>query len=366
MIPIYIPYIEKYKKSAINAIESNWISNYGINVTNSEEKIKHILGIKYCILMNNGTSATHSLFIALKYKYPTINKIYIPNNVFIAAWNCALMEYNKEQLEVMKINSDTLNIETNHKYISSLDKNSCVLIVHNLGNIINVPRLKRIRPDLIFIEDNCEGLFGKYENEFSGCSKSSLCSSVSFYANKSLTTGEGGAFFTNDKELYEHMKSTYSHGMTTERYIHDRLAYNYRMTNVQAGFLYEQLNDIEHILTLKKILFNNYDIFLEDLIKENKIIKIKSEENTENARWLYCIIIDNLDFKNLENYMNKKLIQIRPFFYDIRKHKHLEDIKVNYDEYNVFKNGCMLPSYPGLEIEKQEYICNCLKEYIYF
>ena len=96
------------------------------------------------------------------------------------------MEYKEEQLEIMKINPDTLNIDTNEDYINTLDKNSCVLIVHNLGNIINVPRLKRIRPDLIFIEDNCEGLFGKYEEEYSGCSKYSLCSAVSFYANKNF------------------------------------------------------------------------------------------------------------------------------------------------------------------------------------
>ena len=48
------------------------------------------------------------------------------------------------------------------------------------------------------------------------------------------------------------MRSTYSHGMTKERYIHDRLAYNYRMTNIQAGFLYDQLDDLQHILSLKK------------------------------------------------------------------------------------------------------------------
>lgn len=364
MIPIYIPYLKKYTKSAINAIESNWISNYGINVKNAEEKLKKLLNVKYCILMNNGTSATHSLFIVLKYKYPDIKKIYVPNNVFIAAWNCALMEYNKEQLEVMKINSETLNIETNEEYIKSLEKDSCVLIVHNLGNIVNVPRLKRLRPDLIFVEDNCEGLFGKYENEYSGCSKSSLCSAVSFYANKSLTTGEGGAFFTNNEDVYEYMKSTYSHGMTKERYIHDRLAYNYRMTNIQAGFLYDQLNDIGHILSLKQQVFNNYDNFFKQQLLSRKIIKIKKEKNTINSNWMYCIIIDNLKFKDFENYMNEKLIQIRPFFYDIRKHKHLKDIKCDYQECDVIKKGIMLPSYPGLELEKQEYISNCIKEYI--
>ena len=218
MLPIYTPYLNKYKKSAINAIESGWISNYGVNVKNAEKKLKYIFGIKYCILMNNGTAATHCLFIALKHKYPNINKIYIPNNVFIAPWNCALMEYKSIQLEVMKTNENTLNINTDEEYIKSLDKNSCILIVHNLGNIINVPRLKRLRPDIIFIEDNCEGIFGKYENIYSGTSNGTLCSAVSFYANKTLTTGEGGAFFTNDIEIYKHIKSTYSHGMTHERY----------------------------------------------------------------------------------------------------------------------------------------------------
>jgi len=364
MIPIYIPYINKYKKSAIKAIEDNWISNYGINVKNSEEKIKEILNVKYAILMNIGTAATHCLFLSLKFKYPKINKIYVPNNVFIAPWNCALMEYTKEQLSVMRINEETLNIDTNEEYIKSLDKNSCILIVHNLGNIINVPRLKRIRPDIIFIEDNCEGLFGKYENIYSGISDATLCSAVSFYANKTLTTGEGGAFFTNDYKVYKYIKSIYNHGMSKERYIHENLAYNYRMTNIQAGFLYDQLNDLKHILELKQNIFNNYDKLLIKYIKNNKIIKIKTENNTISAIWMYCIIINDLNFKDFEIYMNEKLIQIRPFFYDIRKHSHLKDIKVDYKECNITNYGVMLPSYPELEYEKQIYICNCINEYL--
>ena len=154
MIPIYKPYINKYKKSALDAIHTEWISNYGIYVENSESKLKNIFNIKHCILMNNGTASTHCLFLSVKYLYPNIKKIYVPNNVFIAPINCALMEYDKSKLEVMKINRNTLNIDVSEKYFKELDTNSCVLIVHNLGNIVNVPRLKKIRPDLIFIEDN--------------------------------------------------------------------------------------------------------------------------------------------------------------------------------------------------------------------
>jgi perosamine synthetase len=362
MIPIYIPYLNKYKNSAMEAINTNWISNYGIYIKNSEELFKKILNVKHCILMNNGTAATHSLLLALKFMYSDIKKIYVPNNVFIAAWNCVLMEYDKSMIETMKMDPTTLNIDTSEEYIKSLDRNACVFVVHNLGNIVNVPRLKRLRPDIIFIEDNCEGMFGKHEDIYSGVSIDSLCSSCSFYGNKTLTTGEGGAFFTNNTKVYEYIKSIYSHGMTTERYIHNKLAYNYRMTNIQAGFLYDQLNDLDHILTLKENLFKNYDKLLEKALKEGKIIKLESEENTIGATWMYCIVIPRLDFKSLEEYMNNKMIQIRPFFYDIRRHDHLKDIKVDYPE--MTNSGIMLPSYPGLKQEQQEYIVNYLNEYI--
>ena len=72
--------------------------------------------------MNNGTAATHCLFLALKYKYPKIKKIYIPNNVFIAPWNCVLNDYEKNNLEVMKIDYNTLNMDTQEDYIKSFEK----------------------------------------------------------------------------------------------------------------------------------------------------------------------------------------------------------------------------------------------------
>jgi perosamine synthetase len=362
MIPIYKPYLKKYKKSAIESIESEWISNYGIYINLAAEKLCSILGVKYCVLMNNGTSATQCLYKAIKYKYPRIKKIYLPNNVFVAPWNCALMEYEEKSIEIMKTDPNTLNIDVSEDYIKSLEKDSCIVIVHNLGNIINVPRLKRIRPDIIFVEDNCEGLFGKYENKYSGTE--SLCSAVSFYANKSITTGEGGAFFTNDLDLYKYIKNIYSHGMTDIRYIHNNIGYNFRMTNIQAALLYDQLNDIDTILNMKKKIFNNYDSLLEKYIKNNKIIKLKNEPETEMANWMYCIIIPNLDFNNFEKFMSYNNIQIRPFFYDVHSHEHLTKLKKNDNIEHITKCGVMLPSYPELTLEEQKYIINSISEYL--
>lgn len=364
---IYEPNIEKYTKSAIEAIKDGWISNHGKFVEIANNKLKEITKGKFSILMSNGTCATHCLFLALKYKYPNINTIYVPNNCYVAAWNALLMEYKIEQLNVMSMNMETWNINTNEKYILSLDKNSALLIVHNLGNIINVPRLKKIRPDLIFLEDNCEGMFGKYENCYSGMSDSSLCSSCSFYGNKIITTGEGGAFFTQDEDIYNYIKCVYSQGMSKTKYLHNVHAYNYRMTNIQAGFLYDQLNDIETILENKYKIFKNYDQLLNTLVKLGKVKLIKHEENTIYSPWIYALrIVDNTKtIEETTQFFKDNNIDIRPFFYPINAHNHLKCIK-NNDEasYLLNKEIIMIPSSPTITYQEQKQVINVIYQFI--
>lgn len=365
MIPIYKPYLHKYTRSATSALQEEWISNHGIYIELATNKLKSVLGVNYVVLMNNGTSATHCLFKALKYKYPEITKIYVPNNVFISPINCALLEYDKECIEIMKIDENTLNIDTPEEYIMSLERGSAVVIVHNVSSIVNVPRLQRLRPDIVFIEDNCEGLFGKYEDAYTGTT--SLCSAVSFYGNKNLTTGEGGAFFTNDIDIYKYIKTFHSHGMSETRYIHNMLGTNYRMTNIQAGLLYDQLNDIEHILTLKKNIFDRYDILFKPLTKKGLARYISTDVDTQKSNWIYIIKIPGIEFTLLEKFLAEKQIQIRPFFYDLHNHEHLKDV-VKHETidftYDITNYAVMLPSFPELTYEHQVYIVECITEYL--
>ncbi|GAI21490.1 unnamed protein product, partial [marine sediment metagenome] len=268
--------------------------------------------------------------------------------VFIAPWNVGLLEYPSKTFEVMRTNPKTLNIDTSEDYINSLEKDSVMVVVHNYGNIVNVPRLKRLRPDMVFVEDNCEGLFGKYEDKPSGTE--SLCSSCSFYANKTIFAGEGGSFFTNDDEIYKYIKTFYSHGMTSERYIHDKIAVNYRMTNIQAGFLYDQLSDLNTILSKKKNIMNKYA----NAFGEMKDINLlKEEDNTCMSNWMFVIIIDGM-YDKFEKFMNVKNIDVRPLFFDIHQHKHLKEIMKNGEDLVV--EGAMIPSYPGLFEHEQNYV----------
>jgi perosamine synthetase len=370
LIPCYKPYLSKYKTSPIDAINSEWISNHGKYIELATNKFKEVLGAKHVILMANGTVATHCLFMSIRYKYPNISKIYVPNNVYVAVYNCALMEYDIENLEILKINDRTWNMEEDEEYLLSLEPNSAIVIVHNLGGILDVDRIKQIRPDIVLVEDNCEGLFGKYNGKYTGTSDNILCSSVSFYGNKTITTGEGGAFITNNDEVYQYIKLVYSQGMSSKRFIHDIHAYNYRMTNVQAAFLYEQLNDLECILNLKKRIFNNYEKLLQNELQEGSIAIQSITSNCEKANWIFAIhfLNNNKSIDEINDYFIGNCIDIRPFFYPYYEHKHLKHIMNNTNDKSISemlnKNIIMLPSYPELTFKQQDYIVSKIKIFI--
>ena len=355
MIPVYKPRV--FTESAISALQSGWISSQGEFIAKTTEKLRSIMNVPYAILMNNGTSATHMLYRALRFKHPEIQKVYVPNNVFVAVWNAALYEFPKTAIHVLDMNPFTLNMRTDEEYLKSLSTNSAVVVVHNVGNVVNVPRLKRIRPDLVFLEDNCEGMFGRYEGILSGSSQSSLCSCVSFFANKTITSGEGGAFFTHDQDVYDFVYKSIHHGLSGERYIYHTRGYNYRMTNIQAALLYDQLYNVDSILSDKLVIFKRYRRLL-----DKSVVFLTEEEDTNSSLWMFSCGVKNTQYSKIETFMNARGIDIRPFFYDISRHRHLSDIPaVTIDLDTTF---IMLPSYPDLSESECLYIASTLNTFV--
>ena len=363
MINIYTPNIQKYTSSAIKAINDGWISNLGEYTELAREELKNVIKSKYVVLTNNGTASTHCLFMSLKYKYPNVKKIYVPNNVYVAVWNCVLMEYDISNIEVLKVDLDTYNFDLNELY--RLEKDSCLVIVHNTGNIIDTEYIHSKRPDLVLLEDNCEGLFGKLNNEYTGNCKYVLASSCSFYGNKIITSGEGGAFFTNDEDLYYFINKTINQGITAKRYVHGLLGYNYRMTNIEAAFIYDQLLDINNILENKERVFERYNNLLKPLIESKLVSKYKVNDNCKSANWMYIIRVPNKSYNDMYIYFRENNVDTRPFFYPIYTHEHLKDLKTNDNNSELLSKECiMLPSSPSLKLEEQEYIVKVLNKYL--
>jgi len=354
-----IPMYDVLMKSRIcvqEALDSGWISSRGKFLDRAQKELEALFKVKHVLLVSNGTCATHCLFIALKERYPNITKIYVPNNVYVAAINSALFEYPLEVLEVLRINPDTLNIETDEWYFESLEKDAVVLIVHNVGNIINVPRLKSIRPDLIFLEDACEAFGGSYEGLPAGSFEGTLCSSMSFFANKTITGGELGCVMTNDSNVHQFLSRKINQGNTSVKYVHDIVAYNYRATNLAAGVLCDQLIDLPEILSKKKKIFDTY----------GKVFPRTQEPKVENANWIMPVYIKgNPSFEAVEAFFKARAIDIRPMFYPLNAHAHLRDIKIHSNEIaeKVNREWIMIPSFPNLSTQEVEYIIFTIQEY---
>jgi dTDP-4-amino-4,6-dideoxygalactose transaminase len=136
------------------------------------------------------------------------------------------------------------------------------------------------------------------------------------------------------------------------------------MTNIEAGFLYDQLNDIDRILENKYKIFKTYDTLLEPF--GSKIKLMKKEDNTINAPWIYAIrIINNKSIKDTIDFFKKNNVDIRPFFYPMNSHHHLKSIK-NEDEisYILNKEIIMIPSSPNITFEEQKKVVEVIHNYI--
>ena len=285
--------LNKYKNLAIQEINNDLLTGVGQYISKTEKLLAELNNVKYCLLTSSGTSATECLLIALKFKYHHIKKIYIPNNTFISAWSAAIRVYGSKYVEAIQCDPDTYNLKVDQKSIEGLEQDSAFLCIHNIGSIVNIPEFHRIRPDIIIIEDNCEGFMGKYNGIKTGSFKNTLASSISFYANKLISCGEGGAFLTNDEEIYNHIKMIRSHGSSKETYIHPIAGNNFRITNVQAAFLFEQVLDIENIIKNKKRVYQSYRELLFQLEPEVKCIK--TVKNTESSYWVNAINISKVN-----------------------------------------------------------------------
>jgi perosamine synthetase len=253
------------------------------------------------------------------------------------------------------LDSDTWNMK-----VEEVQQGDAIFAVHNLGNIINVPHLQE-KYGCPIIEDNCEGLFGTYNGHPSG--SKSLCSSLSFFGNKNITCGEGGAYMTNEKDAYDFARKLWGQGQTEQRYIHDELGYNYRITNVQAAILLGQLEDLDYIKDNKERVFNRYRNNLE---AANGISLQQLEENTTHSMWMNAVKFENnKSYEEANKYFNSWDIDVRPMFYPYTSHKHIS-FTGNWEEAKDINNKTVVfPSYPELLDDEVDYICEKIRAFIH-
>jgi perosamine synthetase len=189
----------------------------------------------------------------------------------------------------------------------------------------------------------------------------------SFYANKIVTTGEGGMVITNDAKLADHARSLRNLAFRRDRrFLHDELGYNYRMTNLQAAIGLAQVDKVEDHVKRKRRLAALYS----ERLREIKGIQLPVERsNVKNVYWMYGIVLDysiGFDAIELGARLKEQGIDTRPFFLGMHEQPVFRELGLfvgeNYPvSERIGRRGLYLPS--GLKLEESEIdqICDALK-----
>ena len=360
-IPVNRPLITKSDLIYVSkTIKSGWISSSGKEIVSFEKKFSKYVGHKFGIAVANGTAA---LDIAVKLANLKKNdEIIIPNFTIISNALPAI----KDKLNIKIVDCDTydwnLNLEKLKEKITKKTKVIIATHIYNFPCRIDIIRKICDKKKILLIEDCAEALGQKIYNK--KCGSFGHISIFSFYANKQITTGEGGMLTTNSKFYSEEAKSlrNLSFGKIN-RFNHSKVGWNYRITNMQASLGISQLKRIGSILKKRHKIGKLYY----EKLKNNKNIFIPPPKNkfSKNIYWVVAILIVNKKLKidgfKASRLLKKHGIETRPFFWPMHRQKILK----NYSFYNstnyknsdfVSKYGFYLPSSLDLSISEINYI----------
>ncbi len=363
--PIMTPLIgEQEKNNVIDCISSGWISSQGKYIRDFEIKFEEYLGGGYAIAVSNGTVALQLALSVLGVENG--DEVILPNYTFAACINAIINIGATPVLIDVSRENWTIDINLIEKKITS--KTKAIMPVHLFGQPSNMPEINKIalKNKIFVIEDCAEALGSKVNAKNVGLWGD--CSCFSFFANKNITTGEGGMVVFRDYDLAEKAKILRDHGMSkSKRYWHDEVGFNYRMTNIQAGIGVAQLARIGSLLSMKKTVFETYDNFF---IKEERLTLLPKNDWSQNSFWLYALLLKDCGYlfrDNLIKNLNDKGIDARPGFYPLNEMPPFKKYSLDSFPHTKYlsENTICLPSSFDLSFEEISYIAKTfINEYL--
>jgi len=351
MIPISEPFLAgNEKKYVVDCMDSTWISSQGEFINRFEQALAEYHGVKHAIVTSNCTTALHLSLKSLN--IGPGDEVICPDLTFIAPAN--MIKLSGADLVLVDIDPVTLNIDNNILESSITPKTKAIIVVHQFGHAAPMDEILGIaqKHGLFVIEDNAESIGGKYKGKMLGTIGDVSC--YSFFANKIITTGEGGAVLTKDDKVADYCRTLRDHGMSRkERYHHVDLGYNYRMTNIQAAIGLAQMEELDNILALRKRQMDFYYELFEDV----QGIKLRTfKEWCSPVHWMMTLTLDNnYNRDQILHDLKEKGIDCRQMINPVHRADHFRnqfEDKNFPNSINISSQSLHLPSSPNLQREQ--------------
>jgi len=238
-IPIARPVIGHDEIAAVSEVLTSGMIAQGERVAEFEQKFSDLCGTTHAVATSNGTTALHAALLAAGIGHG--DEVIVPSFSFVATASSVSMCGATPVF--CDVDETTCTINTAQIEERVTQKTKAVIGVHLFGHPFDVSNMRQIceKHNLTLVEDAAQAHGASVNGEKVG--GLGQCGCFSFYATKNMTTGEGGMVTTNDKEMAERLRQIINHGQK-EKYLHTRLGYNYRMTDIAAAIGLVQLKKL--------------------------------------------------------------------------------------------------------------------------
>ncbi len=361
MIPVFEPDIGDLEIQAVTeALRRGEISgSFGSTIPKFEEAFTTFVGVKHGVAMSSGTTALHAAVSAMEIQPG--EEVLVSASTNIAT---ALAVYHNRGVTVAvdsEVQTWNLNLDQLESLITPRTKG--IIPVHLYGHPVDMDRLMAIadKHGLWVIEDCAESHGATVRGRMTGSFGQMSC--FSFYANKIITTGEGGMVLTNDDRLAERLRLLRNLAFTKPRFRHEVPGYNFRMTGYQAAMGLAQFSRIEHFIERKRWMAQTYNRYLADVPG----VQLPPEMPwAKNVYWMYAILVKP-EFGCSRDQLMEKLsqagIESRTFFCPMNQQPFLR-AQAGFREVpcpvadRLWLTGLYLPSSCLLTEEQIHFICD--------
>jgi len=357
-----------YTKPSITELEVSYATDAARNgwgercyecIAKFEQLFRDHLDVKYAIATSSCTGAMHMGLAALD--IGSGDEVILGDTNWIAS--AAPITYVGAKPVLVDVLPDTWCVDPAKVEAAITPNTKAIIAVHLYGNLCDMDALLAIgeRHGIPVIEDAAEAVGSEWKGKRAG--SIGAFGTFSFHGTKTLTTGEGGMFVTQDKRLYEKVLTLSNHGRAagqTKQFWPDMTGFKYKMSNMQAAIGCAQMERIDELIAAKRRIFKYY----EDGLNGLPLVMNPELSGTRNGFWMPTILVHvgvRFDREALLETFNSEEIDGRVFFWPLSMLPMFADQPEHHISYGLYKRAVNLPSYHDLTENEMLRVIACVR-----
>lgn len=361
----------------LKVLRSDWLTQ-GPKVREFENSICDYTGAKYCVVVSNGTAALH--LAMLSFNLTPNDEVITSPNTFIASANSILYAGAKVRFADIDLQTSCIDPNEIEKHITINTKG--IIPIHFAGQPCDMQKIHQIakKNNLFVIEDAAHAIGSEYNGEKVGCCRYSDITTFSFHPVKTITTGEGGAITTNNKDIYEKLLMLRSHGITKDSkkliendgpwyYEQQLLGFNYRMSDINAALGISQLKKLNNFIKMRREITR---IYKEEFSEDERFSFLKEKEYSKAAWHLFPLIINfekvKINKKELFDKLRKHGLTLQVHYIPVHLQPYYKNLGFNKGDFQkaekYYQKTISLPLYYGLRRKDIYFIVDIIKELV--